>query len=47
MLIPTAIDMISGMPKGAEQYKTLMYAVLTIAIISVIIGIIMTYVRRR
>lgn len=41
------MDMISGMPEDAEQYKTLMYAVLTIAIISVIIGIIMTYVRRR
>jgi len=47
VLIPTAIDVISGMPEDAKQYETLMYAVITIAIISIIIGIIMTYVRRR
>lgn len=45
MFIPTAIDMISGMTKGV-QYQALMYVIVVISIVSVIIGIVMTYVRR-
>lgn len=43
VVIPTSVSMIGGLTGDAEQFKPLLYAVLTIACVGLVIGIIRFY----